>query len=100
MQKQCAKFALVVGYFKITMKNLLTYYILILSPIGVLFWLSKAEMINANLFVALIFFYAFIYRTYIDGKRLADKKIIPKKDIWKMIIPGNRLAYFKELYLK
>jgi hypothetical protein len=82
------------------MKNLLIYYILILSPIGVLFWLNKAEMINPNLFVGLIFFYAFIYRTYTDGKRLADKKIISKKDIWRMIIPGNRLQYFKELYLK
>lgn len=82
------------------MKNLLTYYLLILSPIGVLLWLNKAVIINGTLFVGLIFFYAFIYRTYTDGKRLADKNIIPKKDIWKMIIPGKRLAYFKELYLK
>ena len=82
------------------MKNLLTYYLLILSPIGVLLWLNKALIINGTLFVGLIFFYAFIYRTYTDGKRLADKNIIRKKDIWKMIIPGKRLAYFKELYLK
>ena len=82
------------------MKNLLTYYILILSPIGVLLWLNRAEKIDENLFVGLILFYAFVYRTYTDGKRLADKNIIQKKDIWKMIIPGNRLGYFKELYLK
>lgn len=82
------------------MKNLLTYYILILAPIGMLFWLNKIDIINGTLFVGLFLFYALIYRTYIDGKRLADKKIIPKKDIWKMIIPGSRIEYFKELYLK
>jgi hypothetical protein len=82
------------------MKNLLTYYIFILSPIGVLILLNKAEKIDVTLFVGLFLFYAFIYRTYTDGKRLADKNIIPKKDIWKMIIPGSRLQYFKDLYLK
>jgi hypothetical protein len=34
------------------------------------------------------------------GKRLSDKNIIQKKDIWKMIIPGKRFEYFNELYLK
>jgi len=82
------------------MKNLLTYYILILVPLGILFWLNKADLINGTIFVGLILFYSIIYRTYTDGKRLADKNIIQKKDIWKMIIPGSRLEHFKELYLK
>jgi hypothetical protein len=82
------------------MKNLLSFYILILAPIGILVWLTKADLINGTLFIGLILFYALIYRTYTDGKRLADKNIIEKKDIWKMIIPGNRLEHFKELYLK
>ncbi|MDG4951538.1 hypothetical protein NLM59_11450 [Weeksellaceae bacterium KMM 9724] len=82
------------------MKNLFTFYILILAPLGILFWLNKSDLINGTLFVGLIIFYALIYRTYTDGKRLADKNIIAKKDIWKMIIPGNRLEHFKELYLK
>jgi hypothetical protein len=82
------------------MKNLLTFYILILAPLGILFWLNKSDLINGTLFVGLIIFYALIYRTYTDGKRLADKNIIAKKDIWKMIIPGNRFEHFKELYLK
>jgi len=82
------------------MKNLLTYYILILTPIGLMIWLLKTDAINSWGFVGLMFFYSFIYRTYLDGKRLADKNIIPKKDIWKMIIPGKHIEYFKELYLK
>jgi hypothetical protein len=85
---------------EIKMKNLILYYIFILAPIGILFWLNKYELVNGTVFVGLLLFYAIIYRTYSDGKRLADKNIIPKKDIWKMIIPGNRLQYFKELYLK
>ena len=82
------------------MKNLLTFYILIIVPLGILFWLINSDMINGTFFVGLLFFYAFIYRTYTDGKRLADKNIIPQKDIWKMIIPGSLLVHFKELYLK
>ena len=82
------------------MKNLLTFYILILAPLGILFWLNKSDLINGTLFVILLIFYALVYRTYTDGKRLANKNIIKKKDIWKMIIPGNRFEHFKELYLK
>jgi hypothetical protein len=82
------------------MKNIINYYILILTPLGLLIWLLRTDSINTWMFIGLIFFYSLIYRTYIDGKKLADKNIIPKKDIWKMIIPGKRIEYFKELYLK
>jgi hypothetical protein len=82
------------------MKNLQIYYLLILAPLGILFWSNKINLLSEDIFVALLLFYALVYRTYIDGKRLSDKNIIPKKDIWKMIIPGRRFQYFKELYLK
>jgi hypothetical protein len=82
------------------MKNLLVYYLMTLLPLGVIVWLSKIDFINSTAFVALLFFYTLIYRTYIDGKKLADKNIIKKKDIWKLIIPGSRVEHFKELYLK
>jgi len=48
----------------------------------------------------LIFAYSLIYRTYIDGLRLASKGIIDKADIWKMVYNGRRFQYFKELYFK
>ena len=82
------------------MKNLFIYYLTILSPIGVLTWLSRIDLVNPTLFVLLLFFYVLIFKTYVDGKRLSDKNVIQKKDIWKMIIPGKRFEYFKELYLK
>ncbi|MBP9151668.1 MAG: hypothetical protein KBF73_05255 [Flavobacteriales bacterium] len=82
------------------MKNLFVYYLVILAPVGLLIWLNKTDMVSANLWVGLFFVYLLIYRTYVDGKRLSDKGVIPKKDIWKMIIPGARFKHFKELYLK
>ena len=82
------------------MKNLFIYYLTILSPIGMLTWLSRIDLVNPTLFVLLLFFYVLIFRTYVDGKRLSDKNVIQKKDIWKMIIPGKRFEYFKELYFK
>lgn len=82
------------------MKNLLIYYILIITPLIIIVWVFKTDSINSSWLTGLIFFYVFIYRTYIDGKKLADKNIIKKKDIWKMVIPGKNLEYFVELYLK
>ena len=82
------------------MKNILVYYLLIFVPFGLIVWVSRIELINSSVFVLLLFLYAFVYRTYLDGYRLFKKNIIAKKDIWKMIIPGSRLQYFKELYLK
>jgi Ca2+/Na+ antiporter len=82
------------------MKNLFIYYLVIIIPIVILSWMSRTNFLDSTLFVILLFFYVFIFRTYIDGRRLVDKNIIPKKDIWKMIIPGKRFQYFRELYLK
>lgn len=50
--------------------------------------------------MSFMLFYVLIFRTYIDGKRLHEKNLIDKKDIWKMVIPGNHIKYFKALYSK
>jgi hypothetical protein len=78
-------------------KNLFIYYVTTLLPLGILNWLSKTDLMNPTLFVLLLFFYALIFRTYVDGKRLVARNIMQKKDIWKMIIPGKRFEHFKEL---
>jgi len=79
--------------------KLLNYYILIFAPFGLIVLLSKLELIASNVFVLLLFLYIFIYRTYLDGYKLTKKNIITKREIWKLIIPGRRLQYVKELYL-
>lgn len=82
------------------MKNLLVYYITIFTPLSLIIWMSANDLISSTFFMVLLFLYAFVYRTYVDGLRLWKKGIIEKKDIWKIIIPGSHLNYFKELYLK
>lgn len=82
------------------MRNLLVFYLCIIALLVILFWVNKSNLINETWFVFSILFYGMIYRTYTDGKRLVDKNIIPRNEIWKMIIPGKRLKHFKELYLK
>lgn len=82
------------------MKNIVVYYILAIVPVAIIFTLSTTDMINSHWFVYSFCAYLFIYRTYIDGKRLADKGLIEKKDIWRMIIPGYRNRFFRDLYLR
>ncbi len=85
---------------KLTMKNLFIYYFLMLAPIGLIFWYTKTQDFDSGILVFLIIFYALIYRTILDGAKLANKNIIAKKDIWKLIIPGFRYDYFRELYFR
>jgi hypothetical protein len=82
------------------MKNLVTYYLLIVSPLVILFFLNKNNYITSGIFAISILFYAVIYRTYVDGKRLSKKGIIKNTEIWKLIIPGKRVQYFGDLYFK
>jgi len=82
------------------MKNIFIYYLTIIAPLGIIIWLVKTDLLNSTEFVGLLFFYILVFRTYVDGKRLVDKNIIPEKDIWKMIIPGKHFEYFKKLYLE
>jgi hypothetical protein len=79
--------------------KLLNSYLLIFAPVGLIVLLSKNEIIASNVFVLLLLIYIFVYRTYLDGYKLAKKNIIPKKEIWKLIIPVKRLQYVKDLYL-
>jgi hypothetical protein len=84
----------------IDMKNIVVYYLVVIAPAAIILLLAQTNAINSNWFVYSFCFYLFIYRTYIDGKRLADKEVIEKKDIWKMIVPGRRFKFFKDLYLR
>jgi hypothetical protein len=82
------------------MKNKLVYYLVIFVPLIILGLLKKAELIDSVWFMIYLLSYALVFRTYTDGKRLADKGIIKKTDIWKMIIPGQRIRYFMDLYIR
>lgn len=82
------------------MKNILLYYFAILAPLTILFSLSQLGYIGPKNLVLLFLFYLIVYRTYIDGLRLVAKNIISRKDIWKLIFPGSRSEYLRELYFQ
>ncbi|WP_276373719.1 hypothetical protein [Chryseolinea sp. H1M3-3] len=82
------------------MKNIIVYYFVAIVPVAIIFLLELTNTISSTWFVYSLCFYMLIYRTYIDGKRLSDKGLIDKKDIWRMIVPGQRLRFFKDLYLR
>jgi hypothetical protein len=80
------------------MKNMVTYYLAILVPILLLNWMAKS--VNSIWFAIFLLIYALPYRTLIDGVRLVNKKVIKRSEIWKLLIPGQRIEYTKDLYLK
>ena len=80
------------------MKNLVVYYIAIFAPFLILFWLVKTE--NTHWFVIGLLLYAFPYRTYIDGQRLVSKKLMKWSEWWKLLLPGTRINYTRELYFR
>ena len=82
------------------MKNRVVYYLAITIPIVIIILLRMADLFTPTWFFSSLLIYASLYRTYTDGKRLMEKGLIAKKDIWKLIIPGQRMKYFKELYLR
>lgn len=81
------------------MKNTAFYYLAILIPFGVIIWLGNTNEVSRTVFWGLLIFYLLIYRPFTDGLRLVDKGLIMKKDIWKLLKPGNHIKYSKELYL-
>lgn len=82
------------------MKDIRLYYFFLIAPLFLIYILKDLEIIDTYGFIFLIFFYSLVYRTFLDGRRLAGKNIIPASAVWKLILPGQRLRYFKELYCK
>ena len=80
------------------MKNLVNYYLATLSPLILLFGMSQLGFIGAKNLVLFFLFYILVYRTCIDGLRLVAMNLIDKKDIWKLVIPGSRAEFLRELY--
>lgn len=82
------------------MKNLFFYYLAILVPVAIILFLYGNDQIGFTSFLILVIAYLLIYRTWVDGSRLAAKGIISKKDCWRMMLPGMHMKHFTELYLK
>ncbi|TDQ33061.1 hypothetical protein [Zeaxanthinibacter enoshimensis] len=81
------------------MKNVFIYYLCLLAPLALIYWLYDYYEISSDLLAGIIIIYLLAYKSYLDGRRLVAKNILSRNEIWIMIIPGNHLRFFKELYL-
>ncbi len=80
------------------MKNLVIYYLLILIPIPFLMAITYSTY--SDWFVLLLLLYAFPYRMATDGMRLILKGEIKKREVWILLLPGQRVRYIRKLYLE
>ncbi len=71
---------------------------IILLPFLLLIVAMKQEVIGMNWSLALLLFYAFIYRGITDFYRLKSKNVLNNNEFLKVLVPGSRIKYFKELY--
>lgn len=79
------------------MKELIIYYVKIIIPLPLIVLPLQAGLFW--LFIGYFGIYWLGFRTYVDGNRLIQKGIISKNKRWKLLLPGLRMKYFKELYL-
>lgn len=79
------------------MKNILIYYLSILLPIPLLVW---SLYYNSIMFFILLMSYVIIYRGFVDGQRLIEKKLMNKNELWKAFIPFWTSKYFRQLYFE
>jgi hypothetical protein len=78
---------------KITM-NTLTYYLKVVFPILPIAYFFQQE--NTQLGAIMFLIYIFVYRPWIDYRRLQQKGI--HISFFELLLPLERLKYFKSLY--
>jgi len=83
----------------VKMRSLIIYYVLIVVPLAALIYAARSKSIDSLWFFILLLIYVLVYRSFTDYYRLRNKKVIDGKDFWRILIPGARAKYFKDLYL-
>jgi hypothetical protein len=78
------------------MNKLLAYHLITLIPMVVILGLYSYAVIGSGLFAILVCLYAFVYRPYIDFKRLHEKGLVTKGEFLKSF-GFIRFNYYYEL---
>ena len=78
------------------MNKLLAYHLITLIPMVVILGLYSYAIIGSALFAILFCLYAFVYRPYIDFKRLQEKGLVTKEEFNKSF-GFIRFKYYYEL---
>lgn len=79
--------------------KLVIYYLLILTPLILIFYLLRSDF-NYKIFIVAMLVYIFIYRNLIDSARLKDLGLIDKITLNPIQGFTNRIKFFKELYFR
>jgi hypothetical protein len=80
------------------MKNIITFYLLILIPLALLVFGAKWQYISEKAFFVLLMIYALAYHPFISGLRLVTNKKIPMSSFWLNFVPFWNLKYFRFLF--
>ena len=78
------------------MNKLLAYHLVTLIPMVMILGLYSYAVIGSALFAILFCLYAFVYRPYIDFKRLHEKGLVTKEE-FKKSFGFIRFNYYYEL---
>ncbi len=79
----------------IFLRNTFTYYMVAFLP-GFLILLFARN--DSTILVWMFGSYLIVYRTFIDFFRLRSRNAIDKNGIWKLLVPGGYIRYFRALY--
>jgi hypothetical protein len=81
------------------MKNLFIYYFSAVILPGIILVFLAVNDLKLYFVVSLLIF-VFVYRPFLDSYKLIKRKIISKRDIWKLVLGYGQIKWFRELYLK
>ena len=69
-----------------------------LFPLLLIYWIGISDR-TIELLISLILYW-FPYRTIIDGTKLVMRGVIEQKDVWRLLLPGSRIRYSRELFFR
>jgi hypothetical protein len=80
------------------MKNILNFYIIILSPFVILMLFVKFNLIDNYTWAIFLIIYCLVYHPLISGLRLIAANKIKKNELWHCFIPGWNWKHFSFLF--
>jgi hypothetical protein len=51
-------------------------------------------------FIIALVLFIFLYRPLLDSKKLINKGVMKRAEIWKLVVGYGHIKWFKELYLE
>jgi hypothetical protein len=81
------------------MRSLFFYYLFAMI-IPAFLMLSLLHFNFKEGFIVTLALFIFLYRPLLDSKKLFNKGVMKRAEIWKLVIGYGHIKWFKELYLE